>query len=61
MLSYEMIYDKKDKIYKTTPCWKFNFNDNSDKDEYTHKVVQNVYIDITSGELFDRYNELACW
>ena len=61
MLSYEMIYDKKDKIYKTTPCWKFNFNDNSDKDEYTHKVVQNVYIDIISGELFDRYNELACW
>lgn len=61
MLSYEMVYDEDDDVYKTKPCWKFNFDDNSEKDDYTHKMVRNVYVDITSGELFDSYGEQASW
>ena len=43
VLSYEMVYDKSTDCYKTIPCWKFNLDDNSTRDEYTHRLVKNVF------------------
>lgn len=61
MLSYEMLYDSEEDVFTTKPCWKFNFDDNSGKDDLTHKMVRNVFVDITNGKLYDSYSDLASW